>query len=207
MKKSIPYILIALLIGYIVFMQRKHHAERIAVNKTISVLYGKMNTYVDQYNRVVVSKKSVEMQRAKFKFLSDSLQGIIHSYKKPKNVIIYKYVVKTDTVVVKPDTVYVDQKRLFHFTNNDGFNKVSGTVFPNEVKLDPLVISNEIDIVTGPKKQGFLKKKLYTIDIVNSNPYIQTRGVTHFVVVPKKSWHERWYIMLPLGIAAGMLIR
>ena len=192
----------------VIFIEHETYITKISQTQTtIAQLYGKIHTYKDKYGRVVLEKKSIELEKAKFKFLSDSLQEMISNFKKPKDIIVYKYTIKTDTVFIKPDTVYIDKDRLFHFTNDDGWNKVSGTVYRDGVKLEPLSIRNEISIVSGWKKTGFLKKKSYNIDVVNSNPYIKTQGITHFVVVPSKRWHEKWYITLPMGIATGMILQ
>lgn len=178
--------------------------ESVSLNESNLLAYNdSIRHYKTALGQVVESKRSITLERDNFKFLSDSLNYIIKNFKKPENIIEYRWRLKTDTVEVP---LIINLDNTFSFKQDDGFNIRSGTVFKNKVRLDPLIVNNTQSIISGPKKDGWFKKKYYAVDIHNTNPYIQGQSVQHYVVVHRKSWHEKWYITIPSALGLGFIL-
>lgn len=204
MKKWIVRILIVIaFIGLWYYGESKSQDA----STTIEQLTGKVDSYKTKYDQLVESKESVILENDDFKFINDSLRDVISKFKEPETVTKYKWRLKTDTMEVLIPVYINDSDSLFYdFIKDDGYNIVSGTVSKSKIKINPIEVNNELSIVSGYKKRGFFKKKRHYIDISNSNPYIQTKGITTFHVQPKKSWHEKWWVTGAVGVIGGILI-
>lgn len=203
MRHYIYIFLIGVLLVLLVFQTYTKNSIIKTNESNILAINDKIEFYETSIGQLVESKRSVILERDNFKFLSDSLNFIVKNFKKVDQIIEYKYIIKTDTVevplIINPDNSY-------SFRQDDGFNIQSGTVYNNRIKLDPLIVRNDQSIITGWKKNGWFKNKEYHIDIHNSNPYIQGEQIQHFIVVPEKSWHEKWYITGPIGLGLGFIL-
>lgn len=204
MKKWIIRIFILIVI---VAIWMDGYNDKQVASEAIDQLTSELVSYKTKYNQLVESKESVLLERDNFKFVNDSLKDIISHFKEPESVIEYKWRLKTDTIEV-PIPIFIggNDSVFYDFEHDDGYNLVSGSVSKSRIKINPIEVNNELSIVSGYKKQGFLKRKKHFIDISNSNPYIITSGVTNFHVPHKKSWHERWFISGAIGIIGGVLI-
>lgn len=201
-KYIIPIILLVALIYQTYNLSKLEETSA----SNIEVLTGDLASYKTKYDEVVASKKSVILTNNNLNFVNDSLKDVIDNFKKPEVIIKYKWKVK-----FKTDTLYIpliasEYPGEFKFKYSDMWAELSGTVNQTHVAFNNPKIINEQSIVSGYKKKNIFAKKQYYVDIKNSNPYIQSVEMNSFKVETKKSAHEKWWITVPVGIAAGFIL-
>lgn len=200
MKNILLITLIAIIIfGYFrdVKKTKLHNSNIIALNDNIEI-------YKTKNDEIVASKQSIVINIETLKQANDSLKEIINNFKKPDIVIRYKWKLKTDTIYVP--LIATEKLGKYEFKWSDKWMKLSGIVNENKIKISPLEIINEQNIVTGMKRKNFLSKKQYFVDIINTNPYLKHQSITTYKVDVKKSFHEKWWVTIPTGIFIGTLI-
>lgn len=94
----------------------------------------------------------------------------------------------TDTIPCDFEPILVER-----LTTEYNFN---GTITPTNFIIDSLTIPNEMKFVVGEKKIGLFKKEK-RIEVVNSNPLIQTTGITAYVVEEKKNGLK--FVLISIG--------
>lgn len=200
MKKNVFIIICLVIIAWLIYSSSNDKRVR---EGNIKALTEEMDLYKTKYNEVVASKQSVIITNDFLKSSNDSLKQIIKNFKKPDIVVKYKWKLKVDTLYVPLiSTEYPDE---FKFNYSDQWASLSGKVNKKDIVFDPPILINEQDVVSGIKKKGLFGKKEYYVDIKNSNPYIQHVSINTFKVDVRKSWHEKWWITIPIGFTAGYL--
>jgi hypothetical protein len=109
--------------------------------------------------------------------------------------------VKHDTVKLY-DTIPCDFEpiKVERISNEYTFH---GTIMRTNFVIDSLTVPNEIKFVVGEKKTGLFKKES-TIEVVNSNPLIQTTGLTAYVIEEKNKWGKR-ILFFASGVLVGVV--
>ncbi len=70
-----------------------------------------------------------------------------------------------------------------------------GTIKSSDFVIDSLSIPNEMKFVIGEKKTGLFKKES-RIEVVNTNPLIETVGIKAYVIEEKAKWGQKVVIFL-----------
>lgn len=79
----------------------------------------------------------------------------------------------------------------------------NGTITNTSFIIDSLLIPNEMKFVVGEKRTGLFKRES-RIEVVNSNPLIQTVGVTAYTVEEKAKWGQKLLIFMS-GVLVGVI--
>lgn len=196
----IVFIVAAIVIS-VFFIGKCSNKDDSGINEqNLTALTADIVKYKTKYNQEVSSKQSFITENKKFKFLNDSLRSIIKNFKAPKAIIKIKEVLRIDTLHVPYDVpISISFERPFSI--GDRWFRINGIASNTGLTLDNISTYNEQNIVFGEKKRD-----VYTVDITNSNPYLEVAGVQSYTYQRKKKWYEKWYITIPAGVVAGMAI-
>lgn len=214
MKKILPYIVIAILIGVIVhlFTSRSDISKRAADN--LNALQDSVKYHKNKFNEEVSSKLALQLTE---KELKKSVNNGTEENKKLKEAIKnYKTVIATiqSTQIVRIDTIKVPFKDTIKYVFSKNFEirdkwyqfdqNITNKGFSiSNFKLTP----NKQTIVVGWKKQGWFKNPKATVELTNSSPLFKQVDMKPIIVVYEKKWHEKWFITIPGGLLFGALIR
>jgi hypothetical protein len=123
--------------------------------------------------------------------------------------IVTRTVIQIDTIALTDTFTVVDGDtiRSKQFSVSDTWYGLSGKVFLNKLKIDSLYTKDEYVITTGFDKQGFLKKDLLTVDVVNKNPYSRVDELYNVTVPqPKKKWYQTKGAAIGAGVVGGLYL-
>lgn len=70
----------------------------------------------------------------------------------------------------------------------------------SQLKIDSLVIPNEIQFIEGKRKTGLFKSE-QQIMAVNSNPFVRTTEIQSLTIKTKKKWWEHPLFWMAVGVA------
>jgi hypothetical protein len=205
MIKIIPYLTIAVLF-MILFEKCKENKTHIA---NIEALNSTVATYKLENGQSVATIQSLQLDKAMAVYLILSKDAeLTEMYGKFHDVkTITKYVTKT-----KIDTLKI--------TYNDSipcvFNR-SGTVFEkwynlgyksnqHGIEIEELSIPDSVKIITGTKRKWLFGKKTQTIDIMHSNPFVQTEALQHIEIKQNNAWYNSTVAKIGLGFLGGYFI-
>lgn len=170
------------------------------------ILQEEMETYMTKTDSILIAEKRAmvmthrELKRTLKK--QDSLRELVSYYRRLASHTQIKTVTQIDTQKIY---IPVDLDTSFsmsdpHFSAHFSFRK-------DTFSLDRLTIPNRQDILTGWKRQGFLKAPELTISVVNSNPYVGVEDINQVTVKPpEKKFYETQWFSGALGLLVGVLI-
>jgi len=130
---------------------------------------------------------------------------------------------KVSTITItKIDTFYIPFKEVLHihdtiypigtlktpkrFELSNPFYGINGVVLTNGIVIDSLGIKNRMDITIGQKRNGIFKKSTPIVEVVNSNPYVQTLSMQNVIIEDKKRFYESKLFWFGAGVLGGVLI-
>lgn len=170
----------------------KKENSRLNANQEILLSENKVQTYkvADSLNAAKASELQLTLNEYK-KYRAEDLQ-LIKKLKADKPKEIIKTVTETYTeIVAKLDTVYIDStKHERHFSYDDKWTKVKGSVYDDSVKLD-IKNNEELLVVENIQRKKFLFIKLpisifgykhKQIDVVSKNPHTQILSTEYITI-------------------------
>jgi hypothetical protein len=200
-------ILAAILIVIILFYIDGCNKNRAKDNRIASLLEYEhtVKQYSGKDGTIVNYNKSLEVRMSDLQAINDSLIGYLKNLElKIKNVHsttiiterlridtlevpVYLTDCKFDTTIVIDSTHYDMDLRL----TNRGitFNSLS---FPNR------------SVVTlADKKEKWWKRPTPIVTVTNTNPYMQTEGISSFEFKQNQKWYQKWWIHAIEGAILG----
>jgi hypothetical protein len=211
MRKDTIY-LSAIAVILVAFFFREGCSQR-STDKLISDIANyktESETYKTKLGLEVNTNRALELEtQSQIKSIfatNDTLKQWLSKFKEIKGGVIIK-----ETTIIKEVAVPFDKIIPCDFKPFTA-NKVTKdflfytTIANTGLTIDSLKIPNEAKIVIGDRKEGFLNLKTkLVVDVVNSNPYIQTSNISGFVYDPKKKWYEKTWFHLAVGGAIGVI--
>lgn len=154
-----------------------------------------------------------EGQLAHFENENAELKELIKEYKDAESITK----VVTNTII---DTLYMEYDSVISVSGDGTFSRdidmhsrfysFDITLTEKAFTLNRLEIPNETSIIVGDRKIrgifGIPKGKEYAIDIVNSNPHVQTVNIQTFKIVEEKRWYETRGFAIGAGVVAGFIL-
>tara|TARA_R110001583_G_scaffold72139_5_gene202353 strand:- start:362 stop:973 length:612 start_codon:yes stop_codon:yes gene_type:complete len=154
-----------------------------------------------------------EAQLASLKDENEGLKELIDEYKEVESVtkVITKTVIDTVRIEYDNSILVSDSGTFVGSVNIDSlFYSLSCTFTEKNFTLNRIEIPNESSIVIGDRKiRGFLgipKGREYAIDIVNSNPYVQTTNIQTYKIVQEKKWWDTKAFSIGVGFIGGFVL-
>ena len=96
----------------------------------------------------------------------------------------------SETKIITKDSLVTDSvcgKCSFYFSNSNPWFSVDASIYPSE-KLNQLNLSldlkvkNEYSVIVGEEKQGLFKKPKPFVEVLNHNPYSETKSLRTYQV-------------------------
>lgn len=196
----------------LLFVQRGcHQAEMDRKVKEVSTYSDSAQHFKNKYGVEVSTNQSLELKSksqlesvvAKY---GDTIRGMIKKFKSASSFTV----VKTN-IEIRHDTISMPVPIPCDFDpikirRDSTYYKFTGTIGKDYFSIDTLTIPNTQSIVIGLKRMGFLKRPQHRIDIMNSNPLIQTTNIGSNVVETPRKWHETRLFNTALGFVAGYYV-
>lgn len=138
--------------------------------------------------------------------------------KVPNGTPLTKQFAKVNTIIKIVEKLRIDTVNVvYHDTIALPFER-KGSVVTEDYSLDyksthkglsiaNLTIRDSLEIVTGMKRKWFLGKETQIIDISHSNKLIETIGIKHIEIKPKKKFYETTLFKIGVGILIGTQIK
>ena len=184
---KVPMIVVLLLIALISFGGYSQW-------KKINDKYNETLTIVDEKEQaLIVTKESLDEYVNK----NEDLKKEVKKFKKISSITKSSTNTIIDTIKVAfLDTVRVDSNGYFvkDIKIDSTYYKMDFRIDNVSFNLNHLEIPNDQTIIIGDKKikniMGISKGTEYTIDITNSNPYVQTLNIQNFTIKDEKKWYQ-----------------
>jgi hypothetical protein len=196
-QKIILYTVILVLIS-LLFTKCEQNKTALA---NIDALNSKMLTYKLRNGQLVSSVKTLQMSLSDIK----KTTPLTKEFTKIKTVTKIVERFHIDTIeVVYTDSIPCEFERKGLVLNKDYqfLYKSNQKGF----KVENMIISDSITMVSGTKRKWFLGKETQTFDITHSNHYIQTESAQHIEVIPKKRFYDTTLFKVGIGFIGGFLI-
>jgi len=163
-------------------------------------------TYKDRTDQVLIGKNiAIQVLRGEVKDVvsNDSIQKeLVRKYRRLALLNKTETVFVHDTVEIEVP-IFIDKDTTVNYADNCFGVDIS--LFNGGLSLNNLSIQNTQDIASGARKNGLFKTE-QAIDVRNSNPCIQTTGMTTYIVVEKKKWWENPIIVGLGGFGVGYTV-
>lgn len=182
--------------------------------------YNKVTTLEQNYKQslsIIEGKdKSLQVNESLFKDLTkrnEELKKQIKDFKTVESVTktITKFIV--DTVYIRADSTSIDTASGQFFSSFNSINPfytISGNCSNSGFQINTIQIPNKQTIIVGDKKiKGFLGVRIgteFSVDVKNSNPYIQTIDVKNYTIKKEKKWYQRPGFLIGTGVIGGFLL-
>ena len=144
---------------------------------------------------------------------NEALKELVNEYKEVESVTTVITETTIDTVFLSFDSpISVDSSGSFRksVSIDSAFYSFSCTFTEKAFTLNEIKIPNEQHIVIGDRKIrgifGIPKGKEYAINIVNSNPYVQTINIQTYKIVDEKKWYETRGFAIGAGLVGGFIL-
>lgn len=158
------------------------HGEVVAFNNVLRV------QNEDQLRSLVSTNKQIRDEIKNFKSVGSV-------------TVIKDKVFIHDTVKLPANIIPCDFKPFAIRKSNENYT-FKGILSPQDFVIDSIYIPNNIGIVVGKRKTGFLKYE-EQVTVTNSNPYITTTNLSNISVKSEKKWWEKTWVHVAGGFALG----
>lgn len=177
--------------------------HRISTYSDIAKHYKMANGNMLAYN------KTLKLQNQKqLKALIATNEQIKDEIKKIKHLrdvtTIKQQTLIRDTIKIQPNSIPCDFTP-FELRKDNKHYLFKGILSPTDFVIDTLSIPNEINVMIGRKKIGFMKYE-EQVNVVNSNPYVTTTNLSNLSVQRDKKWHERGWVKFGAGVVGGGVV-
>ena len=198
--KWIRIVFIAILVVIIVilyFTNISYQKEARENANLIISLNDTLKTWKDKDSLSHAKMQIIETERTKdFLSLQSKDEEII---KLQKTVKQYEKQIKnqgsvtnfaSETKIITKDSLVTDSvcgKCSFYFSNSNPWYSVDASIYPtetpNQVSLSlDLKVKNEYSVIIGEEKQGLFKKPKPFVEVLNHNPYSETKSLKTYQV-------------------------
>ena len=132
---------------------------------------------------------------------NDELKKQIKEFKDVETVTIIQTNTVIDTVVFSVPNTSIDSACNFvsQLVIDTTFYSFDFTYTQKDFTINKLSIPNKLSIVVGDKK-------INTIDVSSSNPYVNTVNIQNYKIVDEKKWYETKWFLIGAGFVGGVLI-
>jgi hypothetical protein len=162
--------------------------------------YKSVNGNLIAYNSIlkVQNEKQLKSILENYQILKDEIKKI----KKIQNVtnINHQTIIK-DTVEIPKDSIPCDFNPFTIYKKNNYF-QFKGILSKDNLIIDSLVIPNQMSIILGKRKIGFLKYE-EQVNVINSNPHIIVTNLSNIQVEQNKEWWEKGWVKISAGLLIG----
>lgn len=170
------------------------------LTSNLDTLHVQMESYKLKNGQLVNTTKTVTYQKV------PNTTALTKQFAKVRTIIKIVEKVRIDTVnVVYHDTIALPFERKGSVVTEDYSLDYKST--HKGLSIANLTVSDSLEIVTGVKRKWFLGKETQTIDVVHSNKHIETTGLQHIEIKPKKKFYETTLFKIGLGILIGTQIK
>lgn len=167
--------------------------------------------YIDKTTgEKIALNRALDLSDATVGYLEEqnaNLARQVDKFKKVAAAAVIKSEAKVDSFQV---TLHDTIPCLFNpisFAIDSSHYKISGRIARTNLFIDGLTIPNEQTLVIGKKKGNIFKKKEYSIEVTNSNPFISVWGLQGYTFSPDKKFYEKPWFWAAVGFGAGFAIK
>ena len=168
--------------------------------------------YKNRHGELIAYNLAVQLDLKTGKKLIDSLQQYLKDMKiKNPGVII-----RTNTVI-KFDTILVELTDTLPCPSFTRWEKVKEKWYKMDLRLTNknativnMTIPNQQELVTGYKKNGFLRRDSFVVAIKNTNPYMHVQTIGALSFKPDVKFHDKLWFKVAVfgaGFFTGVVIR
>lgn len=207
-KRLLSYFILTAIFVVLLLMQRCQHQREtdnllidVSNYKDTAYFYEAENGKLVAFNDVLELQNQTQAEAllSKDEDFKTLLEGIKSLDAAGSVTTIYK--IKHDTIKLH-DTIPCDFDPIAMDKHTDSYDFFA-TITPSDLIIDSLYIPNVMKFVVGEQKTGFLKKER-RIEVINSNPLVQTTGVTAYTIEDKPN--KLKYILIAIsGAIVGII--
>lgn len=174
--------------------------DKISTYSDSARYYKGKNGEVVAFNNVL--KVNNEEQLRSLLSTNEQIRDEIKKFKSLRDVTTIKtYTVIHDTIPIPANSIPCDFKP-FPITKLDKNYTFKATLSKNDFVIDSLIIPNDISIIIGKRKVGFMKYE-EQVTVKNSNPYVNTTNLSNISVKHEKKWWDRGIVKFGAGFVVG----
>jgi hypothetical protein len=207
--KYLPWLIIAVLLVLIFLMEcgiqrrRDRHLKEVVHYSDSAQHYKGLHGAQVAYNQSLELQSDRQLRAVLEKY--DTLSHALESFRNIESAVIIR-----ETTIIKHDTVNFEVQipcdfEPFRVSFDSAHYQLSQTVARNFITIDSLVIPNRQSIILGEKRLGFLKGTERRVEVINSNPMINTTGLGSYVISGRKKWYQTRIFAGALGVVVGAL--
>jgi hypothetical protein len=124
--------------------------------------------------------------------------------KKPRTVIKVNTVAEIKEVEVLIDVPCEDFNLPFEVDSS--YYHIKGLLTNKALKFNSVTIPNEQAIYVADLRKKWWKKKEYSVVVTNTNPYIESVGLTSYTIEPDKEFYKKKWFWTVVGFVGGVYI-
>jgi hypothetical protein len=124
--------------------------------------------------------------------------------KKPRTVIKWKTRIEIKEVEVLLDIPCEDFSLSFEVDSS--YYNIKGLLTNKALKFNSVTIPNEQAIYVADLRKKWWKKKEYSVVVTNTNPYIESVGLTSYTIEPDKEFYKKKWFWTVVGFVGGVYI-
>lgn len=187
--------------------QSKYKDENKRLKSNVEALQESVKYTKNKLGTLTASKKAIEASEKELKkqvWLKDEkLKKLTEEFNQVKSATKIKTIVTIEKIPVPyPDTIpCVFDKKI---NVKEKWYNFSLTSTQKGISIDSLQIPNEQYVITGMKRDGFLKPKYLQVSVTNTNPFIKTIDVqTQVIRIEQPFYNKGWFRVLEAVTAFG----
>jgi len=200
--KDILFIVVLATMAFFLFdgcqAQRALEAQSIDIaNYEDSVSY-----YKTKSGQLVVVNKALEINSiSQIKGLEEELADL--KVKKAKVAIKYTSSVEIKEIEIPIEIPCEDFSLPIELDST--YYSIKGLLTNKALKIDAVYIPNEQTIVVADKRDKWYKKRVYSVVVKNSNPYVRSLGLKAYTIEPEDKFYEKTWFLVATGFVAGVI--
>jgi hypothetical protein len=219
------YLLLAVLvILYFLWQQRQDYRLMAASWKDAAEFKDQqMTTLKNIHGQVIAEQKTIVTENAKqIKALSAeifSLSGRLEKrIKEVQALVLVKQEVRLpdtikvpyiDTRKISPDSMVMAKNVIIPpkpFKVVQPFYTIAGKVLLENLLIDSIVFPNQVSFRIATQKKNFFSRSHQIVQVVNSNPYMQTLSTKSITLKPKVTAWNKWIKPVAAATVIGFLM-
>lgn len=220
-KKYWKHIIVLLMLMTIVVLVNRTNNQRKTINDLkadTTRLSTQIDTFRNKTGLLIAEQQVAEYEnKQRLKELSNTIFDLEKKNQRlVKQVNYYGQVgqiTKIDSVFIPyVDTVLIDTGIATNmisvpkkFSTKDKYYTIEGIVKKEGVSVDNIEIINTVSFREIEKKQGLFKAPITTLQVINSNEFVTTTGITSVNVKHKPSAWNRWIKPTLVGLGVGFV--
>jgi len=203
MSLNLKEILVLVVIGMLVFFTLDGcNAKRKVEQQAISIAEYKdsVSFYKSESGELIAINTAIMVSSEKtIADLKKELEAL--KLKNPEVVIKYKTNVKIDSITIKLD-IPCEKFNKDYYIDSTNY-KVCINLTDTSLLLKEITIPNSQTIAVGNVRQKWYKPSEYSVVVKNSNPHVESIGLTAYTIKPEKKIYEKNWLWLTIGVLGG----